>query len=80
MGLIRFNGIRRILARLNAGPDETLYVGDAPSDIRYCNEVGVPIAVAAWASTADVEKILRLNPEWLFYSIEGFKHWLISYI
>jgi HAD superfamily hydrolase (TIGR01509 family) len=76
----KINGIRRVLARLNADPAETLYIGDAPSDIIYCKEVGIPIAAAAWATTADPEKLLALNPEWIFFSIEEFGDWIIEQI
>ncbi|HVV53937.1 MAG TPA: HAD family hydrolase [Mucilaginibacter sp.] len=76
----KMNGIRRVLARLNANPSETLYVGDAPSDILYCKQAGVPIASAAWATTASPEKLLELNPDWLFYSMEEFEDWVSGQI
>ena len=52
----KINGIRNVLSRMNAGADESLYVGDAPSDILYCKEVGIPIAAAAWANTTNAKE------------------------
>ncbi|MEB0262259.1 MULTISPECIES: HAD hydrolase-like protein [unclassified Mucilaginibacter] len=71
-------GIVSILNRLGSDISESLYVGDAPSDIKYCKEVGIPIAAAAWASTRNGSELEPLNPDWIFYSIADFKDWLIS--
>ncbi|QKJ29602.1 HAD hydrolase-like protein [Mucilaginibacter mali] len=72
----KINGIRRVLAKLNMPAAECLYVGDAPSDIKYCKEVGIPIAAVTWASTTNAEELLPLNPEWMFSSVTEFKNWL----
>ena len=71
-------GIRNILKRLNSNISESLYVGDAPSDIKYCKEVGIPIAAAAWASTTNGSELEKLNPDQIFYSIADFKNWLMK--
>lgn len=75
-GPSKIKGIRSVLSRLNAAAAESLYVGDAPSDITACKEVGIPIAAAAWASTAEPEKLKPLKPEWIFYSVDEFKEWV----
>ena len=72
----KVRGIRRVLERFGIGPAEGLYVGDAPSDIRYCKEIGIPIAAAAWASTADANALRALGPEYLFASVEDFRRWI----
>lgn len=59
----KVNGIRSVLKRLQAAANECLYVGDAPSDVIYCNEIGIPIAAAAWAGTADIAALQALHPE-----------------
>lgn len=74
----KVNGIRSVLKRFKAEAEECLYVGDAPSDIVYCKEIGIPIAAAAWASTADITALQALNPEWLFKSVEGFQSWVLD--
>jgi phosphoglycolate phosphatase-like HAD superfamily hydrolase len=76
----KVNGIRKILSRLNTTAAESLYVGDAPSDITYCKQAGIPIAAAAWASTTNAEELKPLNPDWLFYSIADFSDWLAERI
>jgi phosphoglycolate phosphatase-like HAD superfamily hydrolase len=76
----KINGIRNVLTRLNADKNESIYVGDAPSDIVYCKEVGIPIAAAAWASTTDAEVLKKLNPDWLFNTVDEFKNWIEEYL
>lgn len=68
----KINGIKRVIEKLNADFSESIYVGDAPSDIKYCKEVGLPIVAAAWATTAEPEVLEKLNPEWIFYSVADF--------
>lgn len=79
-GPSKISGIRKVLERLNADKDETLYVGDAPSDITSCREAGIRIAAAAWASTTDGGSLLDYKPDWIFYSVDGFESWLSAYI
>lgn len=72
----KVNGIRRIVKRLDIPMDESIYIGDAPSDIRYCRETGIRIIAAAWASTARPEELRALQPDYLFTSIEEFRNWI----
>jgi phosphoglycolate phosphatase/pyrophosphatase PpaX len=41
-------------------------------------ELGLPVVAAAWASTTDSAQLKPLNPDWLFYSVEKFKDWIIK--
>lgn len=70
--------INRIVAEWNLLPDEVLYVGDAPSDIPACRQAGVPIAAAAWASTAEPTVLAQLAPDALFESVDLFRTWLFT--
>ncbi|HEV2482176.1 MAG TPA: HAD family hydrolase [Puia sp.] len=72
----KVNGIRTVLKRLGVTAAESLYVGDAVSDVRYCKEIGIPIAAAAWASTADEKALRALQPEQLFVSVDAFRQWI----
>jgi len=72
----KVNGIRSVLKQLGTTTNESLYVGDAPSDIKYCKEIGIPIAAAAWASTADESALRLLHPEYIFSSISDFEAWI----
>jgi len=60
--------------------NKVLYIGDAPSDITACRKAGIPIAAAAWAETADAEKLQQLNPDALFYSVNDFSTWIQQHI
>lgn len=76
----KVNGIRKVLERLNANTSESIYVGDAPSDIKYCKEIGIPIAAAAWAETTNAEELIPLKPDWIFYSVAEFRDWIAGMI
>jgi phosphoglycolate phosphatase-like HAD superfamily hydrolase len=72
-------GIQRILdSYIGIKNEEVIYVGDAPSDIDACRKVGIPIVAAAWAETAEPEKLIPLNPDYLFYTLTDFEHWLFQ--
>ncbi|MEL1244449.1 HAD hydrolase-like protein [Flavobacterium sp. DGU11] len=70
-------GIKSILdVWTDIAKDEVIYVGDAPSDITACRQVGIPIIAAAWAETAEPELLASLQPDELFYSVHDFAAWL----
>lgn len=70
-------GIRTVLEGFkDLKKSEIIYVGDAPSDITASREAGVAIIAAAWAETAEPEKLLPLKPDKIFYTIIDFKNWL----
>jgi HAD superfamily hydrolase (TIGR01549 family) len=60
--------------------EEVIYVGDAPSDIEASRKAGIAIIAAAWATTAEPEKLIPLQPDQLFYQISDFSHWLTNRI
>ncbi|GAB2568419.1 HAD family hydrolase [Spirosoma areae] len=70
--------INRIVADWNLPPAAVLYVGDAPSDILACRKAGVPIAAAAWASTAEPSALAELQPDALFATVDSFRNWLVN--
>lgn len=74
----KVDGIRSVLTCFRADVSECLYVGDAPGDILYCREIGIPIAAAAWASTADITALLALKPDKLFQSVNDFQKWVLQ--
>jgi phosphoglycolate phosphatase-like HAD superfamily hydrolase len=70
-------GIKSVLnAFSKIRKEEVIYVGDAPGDIAASRQVGVPVIAAAWAETAEPEKLIALNPDELFYTIADFTIWL----
>ena len=60
--------------------DEVIYVGDTPGDIRASRKVGIPAIAAAWADTAEPEKLIALKPDEIFYTITDFTKWLYTRI
>lgn len=65
--------IRRILQRFDLRAEETLYVGDMPSDIRAAREVGIETLAVVWASTAQEDLVRRENPRAVFKSVESLR-------
>jgi HAD superfamily hydrolase (TIGR01549 family) len=68
-------GIEIILRELSLNKNETLMVGDAISDMKASEEVGVSCAVALWDSYAK-EEILKVNPPNKFFEVEKFSKWI----
>ena len=60
--------------------DEVIYVGDAPGDIVASRKIGIPVAAAAWAETAEPERLRLLEPDEIFYTINEFGNWLMERI
>jgi phosphoglycolate phosphatase/pyrophosphatase PpaX len=73
-------GLRNVLKKLNLQPHETIYVGDAITDILAARSVSIPMISAAWASTADVERQKANDPDKICFSIEELKEELLSRI
>lgn len=74
-------GIKNILNRWdNLKKDEVIYVGDAPSDVTACREAGIPIVGAAWAETAEPEKLAAMKPDVMFNTVTEFSEWLLKHV
>ena len=65
--------LRNILDKFGHAPNESVYIGDMPSDITACREVSIPIYSAAWAETAEVPKLQVLQPDKLVRSVAELK-------
>ena len=74
-------GIQNILDTFtNIEKSEVIYVGDVPSDVTASRKVGIPIVSAAWAETAEPEKLVEMEPDFIFYTVEEFGSWLKTVI
>ncbi len=74
-------GIRLVLDHFaELSKDEIIYVGDAPSDITASRQVGISVIAAAWAQSAEPEKLKALQPDKVFYTIPDFAEWLFARI
>ena len=70
-------GIQAVLDQWpDIGREAIVYVGDAPSDIEASRKAGIPVVAAAWADTAEPEKLEPLKPDALLYSVDDLAGWL----
>ena len=60
--------------------EETVYIGDSPSDITDSRKAGIIAVAAAWATTAEIEELEKEKPDELFDKVEDFASWLNSKI
>jgi phosphoglycolate phosphatase/pyrophosphatase PpaX len=80
-GARKAEGIQIILDGLtDIKKGEIIYVGDAPSDITASRKAGISVVAAAWADTAEPEKLQEMKPDELFYTIKDFENWLFDKI
>jgi phosphoglycolate phosphatase/pyrophosphatase PpaX len=80
-GPVKVEGIRAVLEWWeHLDKASVIYVGDSPSDISASRKAGVPVIGAAWAETAEPEKLSAMQPDQLFYSTDTFAAWLQSKI
>ena len=68
-------GITLFLEKFRLSKEEVLMVGDAPADIRASRTAGVKIASVIWDSYSK-DEVLKLNPDYLFYSVDELKEFL----
>lgn len=66
----------KLLADTGLNNDEILYIGDAVSDATACQAAGVTCLSAAWASSARVEELEKINPGLVFRSVDAIKNYL----
>jgi phosphoglycolate phosphatase/pyrophosphatase PpaX len=76
LGLNKKAGIGKILEKHGISPKDTLYIGDAPTDITEARAASCRIASAAWAQTTDVEALKKLSPDMIFFSVQELKNYL----
>lgn len=80
LGPRKVQGIQNVLNRFGLHPDEAIYVGDTPSDIVTAREAKVGIIAAAWAETADCERLQAQHPDEMFRTMQEFSDYIRSRI
>ena len=68
--------LRHILSEWKLDPRETVYIGDAPSDVTAAQSVGMPVIAAGWAATTDVDALRDLQPDGVALSVDELFTWL----
>jgi len=71
-GSVKLAGISSVLQYFEIKQEEAYYVGDAPTDITAARQAGVRMISAAWAETAEIEKLKNLKPDYIFSTIPEF--------
>jgi phosphoglycolate phosphatase-like HAD superfamily hydrolase len=79
-GRIKPDRIRTVLGRWELPAAAVAYVGDAPSDIEVAREVGLVALAAAWAPTAEPERMGELVPDALFLTVASFAAWIEAHV
>lgn len=77
--VVKADCLRRILTDWRLRPEQAVYVGDAPSDVRACREAGVPILAAAWAGSTDVEALQAEKPDALLEDASGLEEAILGF-
>lgn len=72
--------IQQILALWKFQLEEVAYVGDIAYDVQAAREVGIIPISALWAETAQVKKVLAMNPAYAFDKTESFIEWITSVV
>lgn len=72
MGNRKCEGISFVIEHFNIKPEETYYIGDAPTDIIAARDAGVGIISAAWGDKVCLEELKNLKPDKLFRTIKEF--------
>jgi phosphoglycolate phosphatase-like HAD superfamily hydrolase len=61
-----------LVRQVSLDREEVLYVGDAPSDVKACQNCRIRIAAAAWAPTASIRELEEMHPDFVFTSVADF--------
>ena len=68
--------LRELMAEHGLSAGEVIYVGDAVSDVTACREAGVTCLTAAWASSARLEELEKVNPGLIFRKVEDMQSYI----
>ena len=66
----------KLLSDTGLNKEEILYIGDAVSDATACKAAGVTCLSAAWASSARIEELEKVNPGLVFRAVDDMKKYL----
>jgi len=78
LGPRKVEGIAGVLEKLGVAPEEAVYVGDSPSDVTFSREARVSVVAAAWAETAEPDKLAATRPDELCRTIGEFGQYVRS--
>ena len=70
--------LRTLMEKYQLQADELAYVGDAVSDAEACIKAGVDCLSAAWAKSARIAELEKINPGKVFRTVEDMQNYLAS--
>lgn len=70
--------LRTLMEKYQLQADELAYVGDAVSDAEACIKAGVDCLSAAWAKSARIAELEKINPGKVFRTVGDMQNYLIS--
>ena len=77
-GEVKDHCINKLISKHSLNKQETVYIGDAVSDVNASRNCGISIIAAGWASTADIPALKAAKPDYLFTSFEDFSNFFTS--
>ncbi len=77
-GNIKDRNMAQVVTDWHADPAMVVSVGDAPSDVIAARSNGIVAVGAAWASTAEPDRLGPLEPDAMFDSVGAFSDWLLD--
>ncbi len=72
--------ISMLLHKHKIKADEMYYIGDTVSDVMVCKTAEVTCLSAAWAATANVEELKKINSPYVFESVGQLAEFLRSVV
>jgi HAD superfamily hydrolase (TIGR01549 family) len=72
-------GITLFQDKYNLRKEDVLMIGDAPADVNAAHNAGVKVASVLWDSYAK-EKVIGLNPDYQFHSVQELKEFITTVI
>lgn len=75
-GANKIDDIKQVLRIWGFSPESVAYVGDMAYDISAARETGVFAIAAAWAGTADFEKLEAMKPSLICPDVETLIKWI----
>ena len=72
--------IAELLEKYGLKKDEIVYIGDSVKDVEACRRAGVRCLSAAWQDDARRETLEKINPGWVFGSVEEIGKHLVECI
>ena len=70
--------MRELLAENNLQPDEMFYIGDAVSDAESSHRADVRCLSAAWAKSARIDGLEKINPGLVFRTVKEMQDYIAN--